>query len=138
MEKRCPKCRTPKDIEEFNKSTRRKDGRQPVCRECGRGYNQRYYRGNKEHFTERQRLKRRTLRKMLGELKGRRGCKTCGEKHPACLDFHHPKGNKESAVSLMVSDLRPKKVILAEVRKCLVLCSNCHRKLHFGPGEDGV
>ena len=54
-------------------------------------------------------------------------CSMCGESSKCCLDFHHidPK-TKERRISY----LRSIKKIDAEIAKCIVLCSNCHRKLH--------
>ena len=58
-------------------------------------------------------------------------CESCGENHIACLDFHHDKGYKHDTISMLVCNGRSKKVILAEIKKCIVVCSNCHRKIHF-------
>lgn len=58
-------------------------------------------------------------------------CVNCGETHPACLDFHH-RNPKEKKFQLTASQMgnRSWKTIEAEIAKCEVLCSNCHRKLH--------
>ena len=57
------------------------------------------------------------------------GCCVCGEKDPCCLDFHHL-GDK----SFNVGNCNDVTVdtLLKEVSKCIVLCANCHRKLHAG------
>lgn len=47
--KHCPRCHTDKPFEDFNKSTRAKDGLQPRCRECERVYRDL----NKEHIKQR-------------------------------------------------------------------------------------
>lgn len=56
------------------------------------------------------------------------GCLICGEKDPACLDFHHL-GDKYEQISHMQS--HSFSTIQKEIDKCVVLCSNCHRKLHY-------
>ena len=56
------------------------------------------------------------------------GCMICGEKDPACLDFHHL-GDKYEQLSHMQTHSMDK--IKTELQKCVVLCSNCHRKLHY-------
>lgn len=56
------------------------------------------------------------------------GCICCGEKDPACLDFHHLK-DKEEQLSHMLT--HSKTAIDLEINKCVVLCANCHRKLHY-------
>ena len=57
------------------------------------------------------------------------GCTQCGESTPVCLDFHHV-GDKDMEVSKMwgMNDERVRK----EIEKCILLCSNCHRKVHAG------
>lgn len=105
-----------------------------------------YYHSNKEKYLEldRERYKRdrskriqKSLnrqvenRKWAWELKATLSCNQCGEAHSAALDFHHrdPSG-KEYNVSQMFSGTYSRQTILAEIEKCDVLCSNCHRKLH--------
>ena len=56
----------------------------------------------------------------------------CGEDHIACLDFHHQNPEeKEHNIAWMLAFGFSKEAILAEIDKCIVLCSNCHRKEHF-------
>lgn len=48
--------------------------------------------------------------------------------NPVCLDFHHPPGViKVASVTTLVNQGKPREVILAEMAKCEVICSNCHR-----------
>jgi hypothetical protein len=57
-------------------------------------------------------------------------CSKCGEKDRVCLDFHHlDPTSKDYNVSWLLR-YGSKKKIIAEVQKCIVLCANCHRKLH--------
>jgi hypothetical protein len=62
----------------------------------------------------------------------RNECKQCGESHISCLVFHHrnPK-EKNFTIAKMVSGKMKKELILEEIKKCDVLCANCHRKLHW-------
>jgi hypothetical protein len=57
-------------------------------------------------------------------------CVTCKEDDRRCLDFHHvnPK-TKFKSIAHMVKIFSQDK-IEKEVAKCIVLCSNCHRKKH--------
>ena len=60
-----------------------------------------------------------------------KNCVKCGESDVACLDWHHTDPTqKEAAVSYMLCN-NSKKAILEEIQKCICLCSNCHRKLHY-------
>ena len=78
------------------------------------------------------RLKHLEKRKQWYEdLKVGLKCEICGEDCPDCLVFHHrdPK-EKEFMISTSQSRLISKKRVLQEIRKCKVLCANCHLKLH--------
>lgn len=74
---------------------------------------------------------RSKIAKKLAELKKTLKC-SCGESHPACLDFHHR--NPEEKEGCVASFVRygSWKIVEREIAKCDVLCSNCHRKLHSG------
>ena len=57
-------------------------------------------------------------------------CEKCGEDRHYVLEFHHTKGDKEKEISKMVHTAYSKKTILNELKKCSVLCANCHKALH--------
>jgi hypothetical protein len=90
-----------------------------------------HYLRNKKYFKERTRLRRKQQRAWFQELKSKLVCSNCPEPDSICLDFHHldPK-DKSDTVSKLAAELRNKEIILKEIAKCIVLCSNCHRKLH--------
>lgn len=59
------------------------------------------------------------------------GCYICGYRAcGAAMDFHHVTDDKDRSVSSMCA--RHRDDIKAEMRKCVVLCSNCHREVHAG------
>jgi hypothetical protein len=87
------------------------------------------------HREERNTYQRNKLKKIslwLMEYKSHLKCELCPESHPATLDFHH-KNPKEKDVNIarLVSDRKSIDYIKSEIDKCRVLCSNCHRKLHW-------
>lgn len=58
-------------------------------------------------------------------------CCKCGENHPACIDFHHvDPTSKEKGIARVLHDSLSKNTLLKELKKCIAVCSNCHRKLH--------
>jgi hypothetical protein len=59
------------------------------------------------------------------------GCKLCGEKEPICLDFHHLR-DKDRTIANTYRNGWSIKRIKNEIRKCILLCANCHRKVHAG------
>lgn len=88
---------------------------------------------NKTHKKERKESAKRTKhrqRAWLDELKSTLFCKECGENRIVCLDFHHrdPKEKEGSITRLLYRASKAR--VLAEIAKCDVLCSNCHRVEH--------
>jgi len=64
------------------------------------------------------------------------GCAICGYNEcNAALDFHHvnPK-NKTFQMSLTNMSRNAEKVAV-ELNKCILLCANCHRKVHAEEGD---
>jgi hypothetical protein len=97
-----------------------------------KAYRRAWYARNKKRAIARTVARRAELREWWNELKAKLLCAKCGETHPYCLEFHHedPK-KKDRAVSHAVHAGWSKERIIAEMAKCVVLCANCHRKLHW-------
>ncbi len=66
---------------------------------------------------------------MKAELK----CQKCGyNKCPEALDFHHiDPEEKEERIAKMISNNYSLDKVKKEVKKCIVLCANCHREFHY-------
>ena len=62
-------------------------------------------------------------------------CEECGEENFLTLEFHHINEDKETTI-WAIMDYRWSK-IEKEIKKCKLLCRNCHNKLHFGEDNDG-
>ena len=75
---------------------------------------------------------RTNLRKFLYDNAGG-VCSNCEETDSNCLEFHHINpNNKEFAISKAISHRWSVKKIIPEVKKCALLCRNCHREHHQG------
>ena len=63
-------------------------------------------------------------------------CIKCGQNHPATLDFHHivPSPSNRKLHSLVQRGAFS--LVLDEIKKCMVLCANCHRILHHNEHQD--
>lgn len=61
------------------------------------------------------------------EIKEYYGCSVCKESCIACLDFHHLYSKTHGVTCLMTWTK-----LFNEMQKCIVLCCNCHRKVHVG------
>ena len=65
-------------------------------------------------------------RAMVDDMKVAAGCADCGyNENPVALDFDHVRGEKIGAIGNLVRGRLDK--LMAEIKKCEVVCSNCHR-----------
>jgi hypothetical protein len=95
-------------------------------REYRRKWYEEHRNSEKKHVKNRKEL----IRKWILNYKKNLRCSICSESHPAILDFHH-KWGKEFTVNYLVANGYSVERIKRELEKCVVLCSNCHRKLHY-------
>jgi hypothetical protein len=59
-------------------------------------------------------------------------CQLCGySKCVQALEFHHDTEDKEHDISYMCGHRVANTKIAAELDKCMLVCANCHRELHF-------
>jgi hypothetical protein len=129
--KRCSGCGEFKPLTEYHLSRNKKDGRQAYCKECNNLAAKQFHAMNAEHC--RARIKKRSDRirednrwRLVAYLL-KHPCVDCGETDPVVLDFDHLR-DKRMNVSALVNQPAPWNVILAEIRKCEVVCANCHRR----------
>lgn len=125
----CKRC-GPLPTAEFYPHHRR--GYQSLCKKCKSSYNKQYYLANKSVYAARVRSRKEAVRAYIHSIRLRCATKKCGENHPAVLDFHHKDPTeKEAVVPQMIKGGWSIKRVKEELKKCTVLCSNCHRKLHW-------
>lgn len=86
---------------------------------------------NKDHLLELKRNRKIAIRKALWEYKENRGCSKCPEKDPRCLDFHHRNPEDKSFhIALGLTNGLSLETLFEEIKKCDLLCRNCHVKLN--------
>lgn len=97
--------------------------------EYHRRKSQEHYQRHKTKYKERYTKTRQQYRQILNDFKIN-GCIVCGETHLKSLDFHHVNGmeDKEQDVGQMIGYNMER--FLLEISKCVVLCKNCHCKIH--------
>lgn len=127
----CTLCKNQKLVDDFNKKSSTKDGRQNVCRVCNSVVAKKHYTKNEQKrketiYAAKDRRRKEARLFILEKLKS--GCSVCPEKDPIVLDFDHFSGNKRYNLSKMVSDGMSITKIEDELSKCQILCSNCHRR----------
>ena len=101
-------------------------------KEYNQEYHKNYYLNNKALYKQSKDKYGASIVKWFNEYKSSLVCTQCGETHIACLDFNHvDSSTKDFSVSTMVNHGLSITRIKNEISKCIVLCSNCHRKLHW-------
>ncbi len=129
--KTCTKCKTPKNLSEFNKQSRTKDGKHHWCRECQKEEGRDRYKRDPNRRACIRRVDKEFKKakiETLAAYKIEKGCTDCGyNTHFAALDFDHVTGIKIANLSHMVRNGLSNQRIKEELDKCEVVCSNCHR-----------
>lgn len=128
--KMCSKCEKEKEFKEFAIDKKKKDGHHSSCKTCHREVLKQHYQNNKEYYAKRRKINRAKTIKWFKEYKATLKCERCGENHPVTLDFHH----KDPALKVyQISKISNVSISLLkkEITKCIILCANCHRKLHY-------
>jgi bacterioferritin-associated ferredoxin len=129
--KKCYKCEKDLSLDSFKSNKNKKDGLQSQCIECQRSYRREHYLKNKQKYIDKAKAWEKRFFEWWKDYKTKFVCELCGEDHPACLDFHHlDRNTKDLSVSEFVSKGNKAK-LLKEVKKCMPVCSNCHRKIHW-------
>ena len=130
----CTKCNNEQPVTEYSWKNKAAGIHQHICKKCARATSKQNYENNKKRHVQvvRAATKIRVQKHKEYVLGLGLSCIKCGEDHPAVLDFHHTDpSTKESEVSDLVGNGSSMVKIKQEIDKCIVLCSNCHRKLHW-------
>ena len=129
--KTCSRCKQEKHYEDFCKMSRSKDGYQPACKTCMADSWRRSRNKKLDHYKNVQKKRETNTKFLVDEWKSQHKCVNCGEDDIVCFDLHHLDPNtKEDHPSKFTRSSFNK--FLDEASKCVVLCANCHRKLHAG------
>jgi len=88
-----------------------------------------HYLKYKSTYLRNTKKRRDTLREWVYTFKDK--CELCGyNKCKRALDFHHiTPTDKVEEVGRLMRDSKSKELILTEIKKCIVLCANCHREV---------
>lgn len=131
--KKCGICQKDIELNLENFASHPKRGFQSNCRICHKAYRRKHYLANQQKYIKKAKVWNQQLAKDFQEYKKTLFCSKCPENHPGCLDFHHTDpSNKEATISSLISNRKMSlDKIKEEIAKCIVLCANCHRKLHY-------
>lgn len=115
MSKLCARCHVTKTLAEFPPRKDRKDGRHSWCKKCD---------------NIRIKAMQRKFRVDAVNYAGGKCCRCGYNKYIGALEFHHldPTQKDFGLSGSHMSTLNDK--AKAEIAKCILLCSNCHREEH--------
>ena len=77
----------------------------------------------------RTKIKVAEAKEWINQYKKSHPCEICGETRIECLVFHHINTNEKN-FNISQSGARNICLIQKEIKKCRILCSNCHKVLH--------
>lgn len=129
--KKCYKCSKELSKDCFYKNSKKTDGLQTYCKICSNSRRVKYYKENRNQEIEVRKKYQDSQKQKYIEFKKTLSCNICKENRWYVLDFHHKDNNKEYDVSSMSTGRYSWENILKEIKKCEVLCANCHREKHY-------
>lgn len=122
----CTKCKLELPIEEFHWRNKAAGTRRSECKSCHNLMAKKDY--------DRKRNQMIDAKIAIGS------CQKCGySKCIESLDFHHKNPNeKEYTISQMIRQHKSQLDIEEEMKKCIILCANCHREFHYLERLNGI
>lgn len=110
-----------------------------ICRICGKEFEPLKDGGARQYcfdcipeglsMSERAIYRRRAIKLQGVKLLGGK-CLCCGETRPHILNFHHVDKNLKDETPATLIKNSQTKAFFEEIKKCVLLCSNCHQDFH--------
>lgn len=142
----CTKCNIEKSEGDFHNRKNRPKGKSSICKICASNRYKKYRENNldltsenaklwkqnnpermKELYKLNGRSKEKKLRTVLNSFKDK-PCMDCGVKYPPyVMDFDHRDRSTKLFNVGQISKAGSIKRLVAEIEKCDLICSNCHR-----------
>ena len=140
----CRTCKTYKPVEDMTKNRNLPGGITTSCKPCSAARTKKYYTDNREkraaQLKKSTKARRDARSEWLRDLKGLTPCVDCGKTYHYCqMDLDHRPGEEKHAVLQARPQMgfwnffreRSLADVEAEIAKCDVVCSNCHRMRTF-------
>lgn len=130
--KTCTRCNETKELSAFHKKASiKRDGLQSHCKACEKIAHRNHYEANKNTYVKRSSERRMRLAQEYHAWKTQQKCCRCDETDECCLEMHHfnPSEKEHGLASFAMSNFG-NDAWYAELAKCIIVCSNCHKKIH--------
>lgn len=117
------------------------------CKKCNNNFKS-TYRGQKycgkngckkknRYYSRGYNKKKEEAKKFYHEWKLEKGCCRCGYNVcPTALVFHHPKEKDKNISINYIKFFNRDDELISDLDKCILLCSNCHREIHYNKNND--
>jgi hypothetical protein len=130
--KKCSVCKESKVLIDFTKKKSAKDGLNAACKACTRSRSKKHHASNKEYYAKKAKLRNEAYRKAtlskIRKIKEDTACVDCNQYYPHyVMDFDHLRDKEFSIANAARNHIKWSRV-KAEIDKCEVVCSNCHRE----------
>jgi hypothetical protein len=123
----CSDCKQEKQLNEYSFDKNR-NRYLSVCKRCSSLRTQEYRKDNLHKWRQYDKNRHLKIKEAVNKWKSQ-GCAKCGDKRHYVIDAHHlDPSKKEYAIG--DASTGPDKIQL-ELKKCIPLCSNCHREFHY-------
>lgn len=131
--KKCSRCKVDKPVDDFhiamNKGKRKVHS---ACKECHREYVRAHYQANKSSYVRKAKKARDQVNLEVREIKEKTPCADCGVQYPHyVMDFDHRPGAVKKGIVSRMTLTHSRSGVMAEIAKCDIVCSNCHRSRTF-------
>jgi len=131
----CRLCKVEKPLSAFHPNKVCSQGVVGTCKECYKPRIKAWYDKNSEQRRQYSKDKNRARKKLLVEHFGNQ-CLDCKKTFPQYVyEFHHLDPSKKD-VNPSGALVRSEKNMWAELSKCVMLCSNCHKIRHHGQDDE--
>jgi len=123
----CSTCKILKPFSEFHKKG---NGHAYKCKRCRSEYIKKHYQDNKEKYNRSAKAIRKRNIEYVRRIKESTPCADCNKFYPYyVMDFDHRHDKLFNIGGLRNKGIRQ---IKAEIKKCELVCANCHRERTHG------
>lgn len=119
----CTKCGKELPLDDFHWRDKAKGIKRSECKNCRNAL---------------MNAKNAANRKAVQQLKEKQACEKCGEKRWYLLDYHHINPNDKKKVISKLMVYSSQQALQKEIKKCILLCANCHREFHYLEKEKNI
>lgn len=140
--KKCGRCKKEYAENNFYKDKHKKDGLSWDCKQCSSLKHKKYrtnsnipklckqkWQKNNPHKKQEYNKQLYDKVKLFQQTYLKRNPCDCGVSDLECLDYHHI---DQTTLESRVPSIHTFQKSIREMTKCIVLCANCHRKIHAG------